>query len=665
MALLGVDVGGTFTDAVVVHGGTVTTAKVPTTPHDQSHGVLQAVSSCLQKAHLEPQRIERFAHGMTVTTNALLEGKTARTGLLVTEGFTDIVELGRQNRADLYRLCRSGPAPLVPTDLRFPIRERTTPEGVLTPLDELHTKQMTAQIAAAKLESVAVVLLHSYRHPEHELRLEEILRKELPGLHISLSHRTVGVFREYERAATTEIDASLAPLLTRYLKRLADRADRQGLPTVEIMQSNGGLVDIETVSQRAATTVLSGPAGGARGAAIAAAAAGHENALCLDMGGTSCDVSVIEQGSVREVYSRAVAQRPIALPALDIHTVGAGGGSVAWCDSGGALRVGPHSAGAEPGPACYNRGGKQPTVTDANLMLGYLQDGSELAGGVRLNGAAAEQAIGELSTQLALTPMECAAGIVRVANTAMANALRAVTVARGIDPREYALVAFGGAGPLHAAEIATELEIEKVICPYTSGVLSALGLASSPRRYDLQRSVMLSEQEIDRRSTSKLVQQLAAEALAGIGDSSAQLLYRYDIRYRGQSFELTVSGNDQPNSTGLRAAFGQVHQQRYGYREEHYEIELVTVHVAAQVSGPSVVLNAPTATATRSRRAAIFSGQELSTEVLSGNPTTDTQLVGPAIWELPETTLVVPPGWSSQATQHGSIVLKKEGTSSE
>src|SRR6187200_8025 len=363
--LLGVDVGGTFTDAVLVAGDQLHTAKAPSTPKDQSEGVMEAVRAALEAAGAEPGDIEDFAHGMTDATNALLEGTGARTALVATEGFTDVVELGRQARRELYRLCAAHPAPLVPPDRRFAAPERMGPDGVLRELDD------------EAAEAVAVCLLHAYRHPEHEQRVRDALVERLgDDVHVSLSHETVGTFREYERASTTEVDAALSPLLAAYLRRLVERTGDYGLPTPAIMQSSGGLADIGVAADHAAFTVLSGPAGGAAAAALLAGRCEEPDLLCFDMGGTSCDVCVVEGGAVREAAGREVGGRPLALPMVDIHTVGAGGGSIGWRDAGGALRVGPRSAGAEPGPACYGRGGTEPTVTDANLVLGRLGDGA-------------------------------------------------------------------------------------------------------------------------------------------------------------------------------------------------------------------------------------------------------------------------------------------------
>lgn len=631
--LLGVDVGGTFTDAVLLGDGLLVTAKAPSTPEDQSLGVMAAVEAALARAGAEARAVTAFAHGMTVATNALLEGRAARTALVATEGFADVVELGRQARAELYRLCAARPAPLAPPELRFGAPERMTPDGPLRPLSAAAARTLAEQVAAAAPEAVAVVLLHAYRHPEHELAVREALAAALPDAHVSLSHEVVGTFREYERAATTEIDAALSPLLGRYLRRLAGRAREAGLPEPAIMQSNGGLTDVASAAGHAAWTVLSGPAGGAAGAAFAARAAGAERALCLDMGGTSADVCVVHDGAVAEAGGSEIAGRPIALPTLDVHTVGAGGGSIAWRDAGGALRVGPRSAGAVPGPAAYGRGGTEPTVTDANLLLGHLPHDRPLAGGVRLDRAAAERAVGALADELGLELLACAEGIVRVANAEMIRALRVVTVERGIDPRDHALVAFGGAGPLHAVAIAQELGIARVLAPRASGVLAALGLVVAPRRRDAQRSVLRAGAAFTAEAVAADVAELGAAARAALGEPDARLAATYELRYRGQAFELAIpSPADGPLATPeqLRAAFHAAHEERYGYRDPAEQVELVTVRVSATTRAPSV-------------------------EAAPGEAAERPPVAGPATIPLPESTVWVPAGWQATTLPDGTI----------
>jgi N-methylhydantoinase A len=630
--LLGVDVGGTFTDAVLVSAeGAVHTAKVPTTPADEARGVLDAIREVLARAGAEPVDVTGFAHGMTVATNALLQGHAARTALIATAGFTDVLELGRQARAHLYRLCDAAPAPLVPAELRYAAPERCTPDGVLSALDPTRAGELVDEIARARPEAVAVALLHSYAHPEHERLLARLLSERLPDTtHVSVSSELVGTFREYERTATTVLDAALSPLVGVYLRRLATESRARGLVEPEIMQSSGGLASSTRAAAHAALTILSGPAGGVGGALALAEMAGVENVLCFDMGGTSCDVCTISGGRVAETAQRTVAGRPLALPTLDIHTVGAGGGSIAWRDPGGALRVGPESAGAEPGPACYGLGGEHATVTDANLLLGRLPPDARLAGGLRLNRAAAERAVTRLAAELGLDTDECAAGIVRVAEAEMIRALRVMSVERGIDPREYALMPFGGAGPLHACALAGELGIERVLCPRASGVLCALGLAAAAPRRDASRTVMLRGNAFARDTVARLRDELLAQASGG--DRRRERMV-YELRYRGQSHELPVeSASTDPDD--LREAFAREHEQRYGHRDDGGEVELVTIRVSVWGAAPELHLR--------------------------GAPGARERIEGPAVCPLPEATLYVPPGWSGETDEWGTVHLHRE-----
>jgi N-methylhydantoinase A len=637
--LLGVDVGGTFTDAALLDGDRLITAKAPSTPRDQSEGVLTAVEAALERAGAEAGSVERFVHGMTVGTNALLEGKVARTALLATEGFTDLEELGRQARAELYRLCAGHPPPLVPDELRVAVPERTGPDGVLRELDE---KLLRERLEGVDAEAAAVCLLWGFRHPAHEERVAELLGDEV---HVSTSHATAGVFREYERCATTVVDAALSPLLRRYLERLSERAREAGLPAPEVMLSGGGVVAAGTAARHGSWTVLSGPAGGAVGCARLAERAGQPDAVGLDMGGTSADVSVAHAG------------RALALPMVDVHTVGAGGGSVAWRDAGGALRVGPRSAGADPGPAAYGRGGEEPTVTDANLVLGYLDADSPLAGGVKLDAGAAARVVGELGESLGLSVEETAAGIVRVAGVEMARAVRVMTVERGIDPRELALLAFGGAGPLHAAAVAEELDMTRVLVPRSSGVLSAVGLIASERRRDLVESVLLSGEGLTLPGVGEVVERLAATGREELGAGDPEVRASYDLRYAGQAFELTIPGDPEPDPGDLREAFDAAHDERYGYSDPDAELELVTVRVAVALPATELPPEPDAGEPERTRREAIFGGERTEVEVLRGPPSEP--LDGPAIVELAEATLVVPPGWRCGTAGDGTIAMER------
>jgi N-methylhydantoinase A len=668
--LLGVDVGGTFTDAVLLgEDSAVHTAKVPSTPAQQSLAVLEAVRMVLARAGAQPRDVERFAHGMTVATNALLEGRTARTALIATEGFTDVIELGRQARARLYELCVAAPQPLVPAGLRFAAPERMGPEGPLRALDPEAARALVEHLARAQPAAVAICLLHSYADPSHERLLGSLITELMPEAHLSISSDLVGTFREYERTATTALDAALSPLLESYLGRLSSEVRRVGLCEPQIMQSSGGLTDASRAGAHAALTVLSGPAGGVGGATLLAELAGEREVLCFDMGGTSCDVCVIDGSEVGETAEREVAGRPLSLPALDIHTVGAGGGSIAWRDPGGALRVGPASAGAVPGPACYGRGGLAATVTDANLLLGRLLEDSPLAGDLVLDRGAAERAVAGLARELGLDVLACAEGIVRVAEAEMLGALRVMTVERGVDPRGFALMPFGGAGPLHAAALARELGIARVLCPRASGVLSALGLAAAAPRRDVSRTVMLTEASLSPLRLSRERDALLAEACAALGSRPSRIRVRHELRYRGQSFELPVEEEIGPAAQGtrrgrgpeeLREAFARAHELRYGYSDRSAEVELVNIRVSVWGAAPALRPRAKPGAGARSdeRRTVILDGQPLEAAVLRGELAPGSVLRGPTLCALPDATLLVPPGWSGDVDIHGTVHLQ-------
>jgi N-methylhydantoinase A len=651
--LLGVDVGGTFTDAVLLDGSAIHTAKVPTTPREESAGVMRAVAAVLERAGAEADAVEVFAHGMTVGTNALLEERGARTALVATRGFGDLLEIGRQDRPDLYRLCAPKPAPLVERELRFEAAERVGPDGVVEALAEDEPERLAAAIEASGAEAVAVCLLFSYLDPAHERRIAARLRERLPDVHVSASHEVLPRFREYERCSTTVVDAYLSPLLGRYLGRLGEAASEVGLPQPQVMRSSGGVAPAEEAARGGAWSVLSGPAGGAVGAGLLAQLSGDGNALGFDMGGTSCDVCVVEGGEVRRTDGREIEGRPIQLPMVDVHTVGAGGGSIGWRDSGGALRAGPRSAGADPGPACYGRGGSEPTVTDANLLLGHLAGDSELAGGVALDSEAAERAVAELGRSLGLEPLETAAGIIRVANQEMVRALRVVTVERGVDPRGFALLPFGGAGPMHAAAIAEELGVETILCPRAGGVLSAFGLCASERRRDTARTVMLGGDELTAARLAGEVAAMVAETGAGLEQAEPRVVYK--LRYAGQAFELPVPGSVAPEPKELVAAFERLHEERYGHRDPEGEVVLVDIELALVVPGPTPRPVAAAERVEESSRRVHFNGEWIETPVLRGEPDAGTRVASPIVFELPEATFVVPPGWTTSVDKHGTI----------
>jgi N-methylhydantoinase A len=578
MAILGVDVGGTFTDAVLLDDGEVRTAKVLTSTR-QEESVLQVARTVGAVA------VDRFAHGTTVATNALLERKGARTAFVTTAGFEHLLHLRRQTRAHLYRPCAAWPDPLVPLERCHGVEGRMGPDAELEPLS-------LASLPGLDAEAVAVCLLHSYRDATHEQAVVAELRRRLPDAHVVGSYEIAPEFREYERASTTTADAYLGPVVSRYLRSLADAAVAAGLPEPLVMRSSGGVSTPAEAAAHPAIILVSGPAAGVVGAARSAALAGIENAIAFDMGGTSTDVCLIAGGRAERTSERAVDGLPIRLPTVDLHTVGAGGGSIVWRDAGGALRVGPQSAGAHPGPACYGLGGTEATVTDANLMLGRLP--ARLAGGVMLDRDAAERALAGVDP----------AAVVDVVNAEMLRALRVVSVERGHDPVDFALVAFGGAGPLHACELADELGVHTVLVPEAAGVLSALGLVASDERRDAVRSYLV---------PLAVAGELPREGTA-------------DLRYAGQSFELSV-----PLQDDLAEAFHRAHEDQYGFADRDRSVELVAVRTADVRPGPPLELRA-----------------------------SDTHAVaGPAVLELPGATVWIPDGWRGLSDEHGTLVLRR------
>ena len=653
---LGVDVGGTFTDLVALDRGRLVTAKVPSTPADQSAGVLDAVEA----SGVDSATIGTFAHGMTVATNALLERRGARTALVTTEGFRDVIEIARQARPSLYDLTELPPAALVPRDLRFTVRERCGPDGVIEALDDSSLGEAVAALRGADVEAVAVCLLFAFLHPEHEQRVGEAIRSALPGMHVSLSSEVLPEVREYERCATTCADAYLAPRLAGYLAGLERGAVGAGLPAPLVMQSSGGVVPVRLAARNAAACVLSGPAGGVVGAAHAARASGYEDVLSFDMGGTSTDVAPIVGGEAQTTTESVVAGVPVKLPMVDVHSVSAGGGSIAWADAGGALRVGPRSAGADPGPASYGRGGAEATVTDANLALGYLAAGAKLGGEVVLDAEAAERALTAAGEPLGLDAVQAAEGIVRVADAEMVRALRVISVQRGLDPREFALVAFGGAGGMHACSLAEELDIATVIVPAAAGVLSALGLAISALRRDYARALPAHLDAIDTERVQAAFTELEAQASADLPDPACER--RADLRYARQAFELTV---DAADLDALGERFAAAHEHRYGYRMDGEPVELVAVRLTATVAAPApspieITARAPAEARAAGRRRARFDGEWIEVVVhdraaLGAGDRVD----GPAIVELTESTCVVRPGWAGAIDDAAALVLER------
>ncbi len=651
---LGVDVGGTFTDLVALSEGRLVTAKVPSTPRDQSEGVMNAIET----SDVQPEAVLALAHGMTVATNALLERRGAKTALVTTEGFRDVLEIARQNRPALYDLTHDRPPPLVPRELRFMVHERMGPDGEISPLDEGSLEKVVAAVEEAEVEAVAVCLLFAFMHPEHERRVGEALREALPDLHVSLSSEVLPEFREYERFSTTAADAYLSPKLAAYFSNLAGKAGEAGVPGPLIMQSSGGVVPVEDAISDAAGCVLSGPAGGVVGAAYVGSLGGYDDLLTFDMGGTSTDVAPIIEGEAQTTTETVVAGVPIKLPMVDVHTVSAGGGSIAWADPGGALRVGPHSAGAEPGPAGYDKGGEEPTVTDANLFLGYLADEAELGGEVVLRRELSEKALGSLGEKLDLDAEETALGILRVADAEMVRALRVISVERGLDPRDFALLAFGGAGGMHACSLAEELDIATVLVPRAGGVLSALGLAISDLRRDYVSPFLSGLEDVEEEEFEQRFENMEETASGDL--DGPEHTRRADLRYGGQSFEITV---DAGSFEKLKERFHAAHEQRYGYRMDDERVELVNLRLISTVPVEKPELNEPEpeSEAEAERREANFDGEWLEVAVLDREKMGEgSGVMGPAIVEFKESTCVVRPGWRGTVDTVGTLVLERE-----
>lgn len=671
---VGVDVGGTFTDVLLLANGSLTTVKTPTTDHP-TDGVLEGIMQACDQAEIDPGGIDRFRHATTTAVNAVLEGTGAKTALVTTSGFRDVLAIRRQERPALYDLDATPPAPLVPESRRYSIDERTTTEGVERAVDEAAVDDLAEDIEA---EAVAVCLLHAYAHPGNEQRVVDTLRTQL-DVPVSASHEVLATFREYERTATTVADAYVAPRISAYLDRLTDRATARDLPIPRVMQSNGGIASADTVRDRPVATILSGPAAGVIGAQAAGAAvtAGEDSPtegsstdlVTFDMGGTSTDVSVIHNGAVAQTTEADVAGHPVRVPMVDVNTIGAGGGSIAWVDAGGALRVGPRSAGADPGPACYGLGGDEPTATDAVVSLGYLGDGTALgtADGVRLDGSRATEVLTALADEAGLDgPEAAAAGIYRVATARMARAVRSVTTERGQDVRTLTLVAFGGAGPMFAAALAARLGIDRVVVPRTCGILSAFGLLAADERHDAVRTrrTRLAEAEpatIDESYDSLTAQvrdDMTAPAEATVNRGAA-------CRYAGQGYELSVPVEQPFDPGAVASAFHEAHERVYGYRLDD-PVELVTLRITATRPGsvpPVAHTGTSLSTARTGTRAVRYPERDVDGSVQDtsvfrwADLPADERISGPAILEGGESTVVVPPSWTVALEEGGTAVL--------
>ena len=676
MLRIGIDVGGTFTDLVAIddHGG-ATLAKVPSTPDDPSTGVLGGLSrlaeetGCALSALL--RRTDRIVHGTTVATNALLEGKGAKVGMLTTEGHRDVIEMREGLKSDRYNLRMPPPVPLVPRALRLGVRERVRPDGrIETPLDEGSLARAIVALRDARVEAVAVCYLHAWRDARHERATAEMLRRELPGAYVSLSSEVLPQIKEFERFSTTAVNAYVGPVLARYLGRLGERLTAAGYAgPVLIMQSHGGVAPIAEAARLAAGAVLSGPAGGVAGSRYAADLLDEGNLIPFDMGGTSTDISLIVDGEPTLVMDRGVAGQRVALNSLDIVSIGAGGGSIARVDAGGILHVGPESAGADPGPACYGRGGSAATVTDANLVLGYLDPDSFLGGRRRLDRTAAEGALDRIAAALKVDRFEAAQGVHRIVNTTMAEGVRLVSVRRGVDPRRFALLSFGGASGLHATDVARQLDLTRVIVPRVAAVLSAWGMLATDLRFEVARSHIGDAGRLDGAGVKRLFESMEAEGMArlrGSFDGPTRCDRSVDMRYGEQIFEVNVPLDDVDWSVAdplpqIVERFHRRHEQLYTYAQRDQEAVLVNARAAVVGVLPDLpqepsLLEAPPAPPRGERR--IYLGSGLggwhTTPVYDFDALAPAQRVdGPAIVESAMTTILIRRGDRATVTRLG------------
>ncbi|MEJ0068477.1 MAG: hydantoinase/oxoprolinase family protein [Pseudomonadota bacterium] len=681
---VGVDSGGTFTDICLFEEdqGRVEVWKVSSTPDDPSRGIAQGVEEGLRRVAPDTgaapaAAVGYFGHGTTVATNALIQHRGVRTGLVTTDGFRDLLEIGRQKRPDLYDLFVDKPPTLVSRDLRFEVPERVRHTGeVETRLDEDAVRVAARKLRDAGVSAVAVCFLYSFVSPAHEQRAKQILLEELPDAFVCASHEIAPEFREFERLSTAVVNAYLGPVMRSYINRLAPRLAALGMTVPpHLTQSNGGVIGFETAAAMPVRTVLSGPSTGVVGAQAVGRAAGFPDIITFDMGGTSTDVALLQGGHARLASEATVHGYPLKAPMLDIHTVGAGGGSIAFVDSGGLLMVGPRSAGADPGPVCYDRGNSEPTVTDANVVLQTLNPTHLLGGRMRVRQDLAQAAIGRLADRLQLGLMETAQGIIAVVTANMARAIRVISVQRGHDPRDYTLMAFGGAGPLHAARLARELEIKRVLVPRNPGILCAMGLLLTDLRADFAATKLLPLEAAILPEIEAALAALAAQADAwfaheGIAPADRRLARTVDMRYAGQNYELAVPLPDGPATAAtlarLAEGFFEIHHRLYGFVAADEPVQLVTFRAEATGLVRKATLKAhavegpDAAPAIRQQRrvwlaeaAGFVSCPVYERDLLRpGN-----QFAGPAIVEQMDATTVVLPGMAARVDQYLNLIL--------
>jgi N-methylhydantoinase A len=653
--------------------------KLSSTPADPSEAILQGIKEILTAAALRVKDVSYLGHGTTVATNALIEGKVARTALIATDGFRDVIEIARQRRPDLYNLDIDKPKPLAPRDLRVDVRERLRADGsVLLPLDEEQVRKVVKELRQREVTAIAVCFLHSYLNPVHERRVKEIVNKEFPECAVSLSSDVLPEFREYERFITTVMNAALVPVMSRYLGRLEQKVRSEGLPTSpRIMQSSGGVISAAGAGARPINTLFSGPSAGVIGAAHLCAMAGFPDIITFDMGGTSTDVCLVEGGAPLITNQRTVARFPVKCPTVDVHSVGAGGGSVGFVDSGGFLRVGPNSAGARPGPACYGLGGLNPTVTDANVILGRQHRQHLLGGRMPINAALSEAAVLEkVAKPLGMDLITAAQGMLRVVNSNIIRAIRVISVEKGYDPRQFVLVAFGGGGPLHAAQLARDLEIPTVLVPESPGVLCALGLLVADLRVDFGRTFLTRCSTPNLGALNAAYGELDAKLADWLKREDAKrentvVERSADMHFVGQDYELSVAvppGElDASTMELLVQRFHAEHEEVHGYAPPDQPVEIMALRLVAQskVSRPSfkpATRAGPSpAAALIGTRAVYFEGTTPvecplydRAKLASGN-----ELRGPAIIEQMDSTTVIFPGQRAEIDEYRNILIRE------
>jgi N-methylhydantoinase A len=655
---VGVDVGGTFTDLVAVTAsGAIEVRKVVTTPDDPTRGMFRALDALTGVAAARAPAVDVLVHGTTIATNALLERRGARVVLVTTRGFEDLLWLRRQDRAALYDLGRDHAPPLVTRSDVVAVAERMGPDGAVQPLAAGEVARVVAAVRALAPEAVAVSLLFAFRHPAHEQCLAGALRDALPHVPVAASHEVLPLYREFERTSTTTVEAYLRPSVSAYLRRLDAQVHGRGIGTLRVMTSSGGTRSPATAAEHAASLALSGPAGGVVGAGLVGAALGLPDLLTLDMGGTSADASLVVGGAPLADGGGTVAGTTLALPAVLIETVSAGGGSIARLDEGGALRVGPESAGAIPGPACYGRGGERPTVTDACLTLGWLDADRPLADQVRLDPAAAARALRSLGPD----PARAAAGIVAVATALMARALKRVSVARGLDPRRIALLPFGGAGALFGCQLADALGMSTIVIPPHPGALSALGLATAVERADLLTSFHRAVEGLARDAVDAALTPLLREGAAQV--PGAVLERHADCRFGGQGYEVTVP-IEETDPRGIRDAFLAAHRQRYGHTggDQGKGVEIVNLRVVALRAGPRPRFTAAHRTARRAdgQRSIGVGGTRVVASVWPLDEIAPgVTIAGPAVLAGDDATALLEPGWQGTVHASGAILVER------